>query len=225
MRSPRMPRTAFRRAAEVELAALARAVRGHGRRALARRRAERGPGGRVSGRHTDACSTCSRPSRRGVLAMSPRSPGARRDEHEPDVAVNARRDAHARVDDPQLERAGARRSRRADRGAPPGSPEPTSRSRARIRRGIRDLDSRAARDRTEHVRAALRRRARARRGARRPRVRGHRPEAAGRRDDLDRPRDRRAARTRRDACGISSTQRFYRLLGALLDDLSSLALT
>ena len=78
----------------------------------------------------------------------------------------------------------------------------------------------APRDGDEHVHAALRLRARARGGARRARVRGARPEAPGRRDDLDRPRDGRAARPGRESADLEHRALLPAPRG-LLDDLSS----
>ena len=62
-----------------------------------------------------------------------------------------------------------------------------------------DLDSGLLARGEGHLRAAVRVRAGARGRARRARVRGHRGAAAGDRDDLARPRDRRPARARRAA--------------------------
>ena len=155
----------------------------------------------------------------GVDRDEPGRPRHRRDEHEPHPRGDRGRRSHALVDDAERERAGARGGARADRAPRRGSPAPRSRSCRSYPPWRPDLDSRllgvarATFERVNGVAASLE----IVHGG--PRVRDHRRPAPWGGDDRAGTGDRRSACSRR-ALSIPATQRFYRLLGALLDDLS-----
>src|SRR5262249_42736520 len=123
----------------------------------------------------------------------------------PDGRENGGRPPHVVLDDTELERCGARRGTRADGGA---------RTAHELRdRGAPLLSTLGAspqlatpRHGEEDVRATFRRRARAGGRARRARMRRSRSAATRSRDDLDRARDRRPARTGREGADLEHAE-------------------